>query len=77
MHLLTTLRGLATFACFSLVVSADSLSNETPKSIFTFDQLWSLEKTFWDSFLYPANVKQTQGNSSTIFASDVSLCCPT
>lgn len=74
MHFLTTLRGLATFACFSFVVSTD---NETPKSIFTFDQLWSLEKTFWDSFLYPANVKQTQGDSSTVFAADVSLCCPT
>lgn len=41
------------------------------ESAFTFDQLWELEKSFWDSFLYPANLEQTQGNSSTIFAPDV------
>lgn len=41
------------------------------KSTFTYDQLWNLEKTFWDAFLYPANKIQIQGNASTIFASDV------
>ena len=41
------------------------------ESTFTFDQLWELEKSFWDSFLYPANLEQTQGNTSTIFAPDV------
>lgn len=49
-------------------------SSEHLKPTFTFDQLWKLEKGFWDSFLYPANLKQTQGNASTVFASDVSIC---
>lgn len=40
-------------------------------STFTFDQLWELEKSFWNSFLYPANLEQTQGDTSTIFAPDV------
>jgi hypothetical protein len=76
MHLLPTLRGAAlivTFACFftSAASTKDSFTKH-PKATFSFDQLWNLEKTFWDAFLYPANLKQTQGNASTIFASDVS-----
>lgn len=59
-------------ACLFASVESKDLS-EHPKETFTFDQLWKLEKGFWDSFLYPANLKQTQGNASTIFASDVSF----
>jgi hypothetical protein len=59
-------------AClFALVESKDSSEHENPT--FTFDELWNLEKSFWDSFLYPANLEQTQGNESTIFASDVNI----
>ncbi|KAJ5153423.1 uncharacterized protein N7482_009901 [Penicillium canariense] len=47
------------------------LQEKPPNSTFTFDQLWTLEKNFWDSFLYPANLNQTQGNQSTVFAADV------
>jgi hypothetical protein len=63
----------ALLLCFftSVEASKSSLTKHV-KPTFTFDQLWDLEKTFWDAFLYPANLKQTQGNSSTIFASDVS-----
>jgi hypothetical protein len=62
----------AILACLFAAVEASKVSPTThAKPTFTFDQLWDLEKTFWDAFLYPANLKQTQGNSSTIFASDV------
>lgn len=47
------------------------IDNKPSKPLYTFDQLWKLEKGFWDAFLYPANTKQTQGNQSTIFAADV------
>lgn len=47
--------------------SADAILNPT----FTFDQLWHLENTFWKAFMYPANVKEAQGNGSSIFTSDV------
>ncbi|KAJ5330246.1 hypothetical protein N7476_000029 [Penicillium atrosanguineum] len=60
------------FHClFSSVECARDSQTKYPKSTFTFDQLWELEKTFWDSFLYPANVKQTQGNESSIFNTNV------
>ncbi|EKV19864.1 hypothetical protein PDIG_00310 [Penicillium digitatum PHI26] len=45
--------------------------SENPKPTFSFDRLWKLEKGFWDSFLYPENLNQTQGNESAIFTSDV------
>jgi hypothetical protein len=57
-----------------LISSAECASNPlktASKPKYTFDQLWELEKTFWDSFLYPANVKQTEGNSSSVFAPNV------
>ncbi|CAI7593249.1 unnamed protein product [Penicillium palitans] len=63
------LLGIISTCLFASVESKDL--SEHPKETFTFDQLWKLEKGFWDSFLYPANLKQTQGNESTIFASDV------
>lgn len=56
---------------FSTTLAEDPVENKPPKSVFTFDELWELEKGFWDTFLYPANTKQTQGNESTIFAADV------
>ncbi|KAJ5768914.1 hypothetical protein N7520_003473 [Penicillium odoratum] len=52
--------------------SAQNPATKSPKSTFTYNQLWNLEKNFWDAFLYPANQLQIQGNESTIFASDVS-----
>jgi hypothetical protein len=75
MNLFSTLWGpllAAILGCLfaSVEASKDSLTKHA-KPTFTFDQLWDLEKTFWDAFLYPANLEQTQGNSSRIFASDV------
>jgi hypothetical protein len=65
------------FSClFPFVASTTDTFNKIPKPTFSFDQLWKLEKNFWDSFLYPTNLEQTQGNSSTIFAPDVSSLCP-
>lgn len=59
--------------CFASVEGAlkSPPPEKSSKSTFTYDELWNLEKGFWDSFLYPANLKQTQGNKSTVFASDV------
>ncbi|KAJ6016818.1 hypothetical protein N7451_000197 [Penicillium sp. IBT 35674x] len=62
----------ALYALFiSGVESTHDFEKDLPKSTFTYNQLWNLEKTFWDAFLYPANKVQIQGNASTIFASDV------
>jgi hypothetical protein len=61
---------IASTTLFPLAL-AETIENKPPKSGFTFDELWELEKGFWDAFLYPANTKQTQGNESTIFAADV------
>jgi hypothetical protein len=53
-----------TLAClFAAVKSSSDTSQKPHKPTFTFDQLWNLEKNFWDSFLYPANLEQTQGNA--------------
>ncbi|KAJ5124533.1 uncharacterized protein N7515_008358 [Penicillium bovifimosum] len=74
MHLAYTQQYVLAFtlACLLATVEASSdTSHKYPKPTFTFDQLWTLEKSFWDSFLYPANVEQTQGNASTVFAPDV------
>ncbi|KAJ5280063.1 hypothetical protein N7478_005435 [Penicillium angulare] len=57
--------------CFAGVEGALKSPERSLKPRFTYDELWNLEKGFWDSFLYPANLKQTQGNESTVFASDV------
>lgn len=69
--------------CFALSLSyAAALSTaganspdekKSSKPLYTFNQLWELEKGFWDAFLYPANLKQVQGNQSTIFAADVRI----
>ncbi|CAG8330508.1 unnamed protein product [Penicillium salamii] len=70
MHIPTTLWGLATLLVVSLA-SAEASTNTLVKPAFTFDQLWDLQNAFWDSFLYPANLKQTQGNTTTVFTPDV------
>lgn len=38
---------------------------------YTVDELWKLETTFWDNFLYPANVEQMEAINSTLFTPDV------
>lgn len=75
MHSFTTSWRIALrFSCtaiFFVAVAGNLVENKTPKPLYTFNQLWELENGFWDAFLYPANLKQTQGNQSTIFAPDV------
>lgn len=75
MNLLLGSRGSLLMIVFPLLFSSVDCASDSqqqhPKSTFTFDQLWELEKTFWDSFLYPANVKQAQGNESSVFATNV------
>jgi hypothetical protein len=60
---------------FAVLISSVECARDPLKTLakpnYTFDQLWELEKSFWDSFLYPANVKQTEGNASSVFATDV------
>lgn len=65
---------LVPIVCALFIGGAESTQNTQTnfsRSTFTYNQLWNLEKTFWDAFLYPANKIQIQGNASTIFASDV------
>ncbi|RAH45685.1 uncharacterized protein BO95DRAFT_514445 [Aspergillus brunneoviolaceus CBS 621.78] len=38
---------------------------------YSVQELWTLEKTFWDNFLYPANLVQTKAINSTLFAPDI------
>lgn len=38
---------------------------------YTVDELWKLETTFWDNFLYPANVEQMEAINSTLFTPNV------
>ena len=38
---------------------------------YTVEELWKLETTFWDNFLYPANVEQMEAINSTLFTPDV------
>jgi hypothetical protein len=38
---------------------------------FTFDQLWTLQNTFWDNFLYPANLQQINATDTSVFAENV------
>lgn len=40
---------------------------------FTFDELWSLQNTLWENFLYPANVQQINATDTSVFAEDVLL----
>ncbi|GAB1216534.1 hypothetical protein ATERTT37_005750 [Aspergillus terreus] len=50
------------------LVSGKSNSNTAN---YTVEELWDLEVTFWDNFLYPANVKQVEAINSTLFTTDV------
>lgn len=38
---------------------------------FSFDELWKMENNFWEQFLYPANVKQINATTESVFAEDV------
>lgn len=37
----------------------------------TFDELWSLQNTLWENFLYPANLQQINATDTSVFAEDV------
>ena len=50
--------------------SANS-SSTGAQPIFTFNQLWNLQKTFSDSFVYPANVAIAKSINSTLLAENV------
>ncbi|KAL8868557.1 MAG: hypothetical protein Q9174_004912 [Haloplaca sp. 1 TL-2023] len=51
--------------------SANPPSAITAQPIFTFNQLWNLQKKFSDSFIYPANVDVAKSINSTLLAEDV------
>ncbi|KAI9368019.1 hypothetical protein BJX61DRAFT_550765 [Aspergillus egyptiacus] len=38
---------------------------------FTFDELWNLQNTLWDNFLYPANLGQINATDTSVFTEDV------
>ncbi|KAL4860901.1 hypothetical protein BDV12DRAFT_204572 [Aspergillus spectabilis] len=37
----------------------------------TFDELWTLQNTLWERFLYPANLEQINATDTSVFAEDV------
>ncbi|KAF7586629.1 hypothetical protein BBP40_008551 [Aspergillus hancockii] len=41
------------------------------KDSFTYDELWGLETSFWDSFMYPENQRQVKATDSSVFTEDV------
>ena len=69
MQMFSTLLGLATLSCIS--TASATATNTLAKPAFTYDQLWNFQIAFWDSFLYPENVKQVKGNESTVFTPEV------
>jgi hypothetical protein len=38
---------------------------------FTFDELWALQNSLWDQFLYPANLLQINATETSVFAENV------
>ncbi|GFF54192.1 hypothetical protein IFM61606_07185 [Aspergillus udagawae] len=57
------LSGLATAS------SSDHHADDNPR--YSFNDLWSMEKSFWDSFLYPANLAQINATDDSVFAENV------
>ncbi|KAL4784383.1 hypothetical protein BJX76DRAFT_357115 [Aspergillus varians] len=48
-----------------LALGTASLAN------LTFDDLWKLQNTLWENFLYPANLEQINATDTSVFAEDV------
>jgi hypothetical protein len=40
---------------------------------FTFDELWALQTSLWEQFLYPANLQQINATETSVFAENVSI----
>jgi hypothetical protein len=58
--------------CLSGLATASSpLHNADGKPDYSFDDLWSLERSFWDTFLYPTNVAQINATDDSVFAENV------
>ncbi|KAI9927538.1 hypothetical protein ASPWEDRAFT_140773 [Aspergillus wentii DTO 134E9] len=58
-------------ATASLSGTFAAATNES-ESLYTFSELWELEKGFWDAFLYPANLDQITGEGEdSVFTEDV------
>ena len=47
-------------------------SNATAQPKYTLEELFALQKSFYDNFLYPANIKQAEAINSTLLADNVS-----
>jgi hypothetical protein len=59
------LSGLATAS------SSDHHADDNPR--YSFNDLWSMENSFWDTFLYPANLAQINATDDSVFAENVFL----
>jgi hypothetical protein len=58
--------------CLPRLVTASSPvhhTNDNPS--YSFDELWSLERSFWDTFQYPANLAQINATDDSVFAENV------
>ncbi|KKK23466.1 hypothetical protein ARAM_003970 [Aspergillus rambellii] len=43
----------------------------TPGPSFTFNEVWALQNSLWENFLYPANLEQINATNTSVFAEDV------
>jgi hypothetical protein len=66
--------GSAFFAAcclLGLATASSPLHNADGKPDYSFEDLWSLERSFWDTFLYPTNVAQINATDDSVFAENV------
>jgi hypothetical protein len=66
--LLDTMRGFSAnmYALLHLLLVAATAA-------FTFDELFLMQNSLWDHFLYPANLQQINATDTSVFAEDVCL----
>jgi hypothetical protein len=58
-------------AAHSGLAQSSATTDPSTASSLSVAELWKLQTTLWDNFLYPANAKQMQSINSTLFAPNV------
>lgn len=54
-------------------IDTTSGNDSSAQAVFTFDQLWQLQKLFWSRFISPANAEEAKDINSTLLAPNVSF----
>lgn len=65
----------AFLALGSLWASAGAAKTASPEK-YSFGELWDLQNSLWENFLYPRNLKQINATDESVFTSDVSCGIP-